>query len=284
MFNQTFGSLTVLTQAPSRFYPERKHGRVYQHEERRWQCRCSACGRVLVLAEAKLKKKTGDCGCSRLRPINPGDQFGKFIIVARESDRFYGEQSKRQEVYRVRCDCGKEETRTKHELDEKSQCRSCLLTGQRNRHYKHGASSGRRKQQAPTPEYRCWKAVKRRCYNRRASNFHNYGGRGIKVCERWRNSFANFLIDMGPKPSPEHSIERHDDNGDYTPGNCIWAVKQEQDWNKRTNHLVTIDGRTQCIAAWLVELKRSRSTYDWRVAHGWTDVEALTTPAGKKRG
>lgn len=82
-------------------------------------------------------------------------------------------------------------------------------------------------------EYSSWKGMKSRCYVTSNARYHDYGGRGIEVCERWRNSFENFYADMGGKPTPLHSIEREDVNGHYEPGNCVWATPAEQSRNKR---------------------------------------------------
>ena len=91
----------------------------------------------------------------------------------------------------------------------------------------------RRQARPISSEYNTWRSMIYRCYSDKSSSWKYYGARGIKVCERWRTSFSDFLSDMGPKPDPNLSLERKDNNGDYTPKNCIWATSKEQNSNRR---------------------------------------------------
>lgn len=89
-----------------------------------------------------------------------------------------------------------------------------------------------------TPEYRTWKSMRQRCESKNNSGYHKYGARGIGVCSRW-SRFENFYLDMGEKPTPNHSIERINNDGDYRPGNCKWATKTEQVRNQRPRNTNT---------------------------------------------
>lgn len=109
---------------------------------------------------------------------------------------------------------------------------------------KHGQAL----QGKPTKLYRCWAGIKKRCLNPRDVAYPRYGGRGIGICTRWL-SFENFAADMGEPPSAEHSIDRIDFNGSYTPSNCRWATKKEQSRN-RLRRPLTIDGITRLLCEW----------------------------------
>jgi hypothetical protein len=103
----------------------------------------------------------------------------------------------------------------------------------------HGHATGGK----VSAEYRCWQAIKNRCLNPKVPQYPDYGGRGIKVCERWQESFENFLADVGYRP-PGGSIDRIDPNGNYEPGNVKWSTAKEQNRNQRTTKLHEMDGRS----------------------------------------
>lgn len=115
-----------------------------------------------------------------------------------------------------------------------------------------------------------------RCHNKKSSRFSEWGGRGIVVCEEWRNNFWQFAKDMGPKPSPKHSIDRIDNNGNYEPSNCRWATPREQTLNSSHVVMWTYQGKTQCIKDWAKELGVPYKLLTKRKFLGWSVEEALT--------
>ena len=124
-------------------------------------------------------------------------------------------------------------------------------------------------QMSRTREYKVWSSMKDRCCNSANKSFHNYGGRGITVCERWLSGFDAFFADMGPRPSARHSIDRWPDvNGNYEPGNCRWATSHEQMNNLRQNKNVTFKGRTESLSTWSRETGIPRSTLASRASRG----------------
>jgi len=123
-----------------------------------------------------------------------------------------------------------------------------------------------------------WRFMIIRCQQPRASSFKDYGGRGIKVCERWQN-FDNFCADMGVRPSPEMQIDRIDNNGNYEPGNVQWATRAQQSRNRRSNINLTFSGRTMCMKDWAAELGINTPTVQRRLQRGWSVEQVLTTKA-----
>jgi hypothetical protein len=191
-----------------------------------------------------------------------GDRYGKLTVIARDPVNYRGNAQ-----WVCRCECGKVKTYIGMDL-RKGRLRSCGCQNPGSQS-DHGMSS--------TPTYRAWVSMKVRCNNPKNVFYRHYGGRGIKVCDRWQNSFESFFADMGARP-PKHSIDRIDPNGNYEPGNCRWATQREQMNNRRCNRFVEIDGKTQTLATWLRESGLKPSTYQDRIVRGWDIERAIKTP------
>jgi hypothetical protein len=131
-------------------------------------------------------------------------------------------------------------------------------------------------------EYRSWSGMLTRCRNPRSNDWMLYGGRGITVCEAWL-AFEGFYADMGPKPSPRHSLDRIDGDGNYEPGNCRWATPKQQARNwKRRNVRYELNGDTRTEAEWCELLGISKNTLKERISN-WGITRALTTPPIRTR-
>lgn len=148
----------------------------------------------------------------------------------------------------------------------------CLPNCECRRHFPYAKTHGF----AGTREHIVWKHIRQRCMNPNDKGYKDYGGRGIKVCERW-NDFTLFLEDMGERPSPKHTIERRDVNGDYCPENCYWAADRFiQNNNTRKNVFLTHDGQTMTVSQWSRERDIPISTLWKRILRGWSTEDALT--------
>lgn len=113
--------------------------------------------------------------------------------------------------------------------------------------------------QSQSAEYKVWAGIIKRCENKNHKDYPDYGGRGIMVCDRWRNSFENFLSDVGSRPSEKHSIDRINTNGNYEPGNCKWSTLEEQARNKRNNIRIEFKGEVMVLEDWARRLNVTRS-------------------------
>jgi len=128
-----------------------------------------------------------------------------------------------------------------------------------------------------TPEYQAWFNMKARCFNPNHKAYPDWGGRGITVCDRWLN-LENFLADMGSRPTAKHSLDRIDNDGDYSSKNCKWSTKAEQQNNQRSNRLITIENDTRTIAQWAKEMGYGESVINKRLDMGWSEFDAVMTP------
>lgn len=134
-----------------------------------------------------------------------------------------------------------------------------------------------------TPEYNAWKLMRQRCRNPRNPSYKKYGGAGIEICKRWED-FMAFYRDMGPRPSPMHSIDRINNSRGYKPSNCRWATPFEQQNNKNNTIFVTAFGVTKPMAEWTREMGFSAFLIRDRIRAGWSEERAVMTPqkAGRK--
>tara|TARA_R110000822_G_scaffold244175_1_gene372931 strand:- start:221 stop:745 length:525 start_codon:yes stop_codon:yes gene_type:complete len=169
--------------------------------------------------------------------VNKGDKFNKLEVVE-ELERHIYPNGKTRRKFLCKCDCGNKTIVLINKLKTTTKSCGCYrkeitsLLGknmdklkEKNPNYKHGL----RKHKL----YSTWLGIKNRCNNSNSTDYKHYGGRGIKICDRWNKSFVYFLEDMGMKPYPSYSIDRIDVNGNYEPTNCRWTTQKEQVKNRR---------------------------------------------------
>lgn len=204
-----------------------------------------------------------------------GMRFGRLIVIE-EAERTISDPGQRR--WLCKCDCGNEKIIFHGNLQRGStkSC-GCLQNETRKACATHGHTRGR----IPTPEYSAYSAMKRRCLLPTDRCYHLYGGRGITICERWINSFENFLSDMGERPSPRHSIDRIDTNGNYEPSNCRWATPKEQQNNKRSCCYIEYGGERLTITQWAERTGLKAATIRNRLGYGWSPERILTEPLGR---
>lgn len=200
-----------------------------------------------------------------------GKRFGSLTAI-----RCTGERNAANNlIWEFRCDCG--ETLVFDGHDARSGKRHTCVTCSQRRSQASCVTHG----MSYTSEWKTWREMKTRCYNQRSTSYPNYGGRGIRICERWLESFDNFFADMGQRPLGM-SIDRRDTNGDYSPENCRWATVIEQANNKRNSVRVTIGGVTKNVHEWAAVSGIRATTLYQRVQAGWAE-HMLLSPLQKQR-
>jgi hypothetical protein len=170
------------------------------------------------------------------------------------------------------CDCGKTKIANGKSL-RNGNVRSCGCFNTESiikRQTTHGKTK--------IKEYNIWEKMKNRCYCEKDKRYKNYGGRGIKVCDEWKNSFENFINDMGLRPDINHSLDRIDNNKGYCKENCRWATRLEQANNKSNSRLLTYNGLSLTTRQWSEKLNVNFKTLNSRIAKKWTIERALNTP------
>lgn len=169
-----------------------------------------------------------------------GQKFGNLTVLRELPEEKRPDGGGYRRFFECQCDCGNIKPKTSYDnlkATERGKPLSCGCIVKIGNNLKHGQN--RRGQ--TTPEYKAWSSMINRCTNPNYYLFHRYGGRGIRVCDRWLNSFENFFADMEQRPSPEHSIDRINNDGNYEPGNCRWADRITQA-NNRDTHAIVVKG------------------------------------------
>jgi hypothetical protein len=202
--------------------------------------------------------------------------FGK-IRVVEFAEWHIKPSGAREAKWKCVCECGivKNMPATSLRPGVIESCGCLRIEAARAARTTHGATTGGKR----IPEYTAWCGMIARTTNQKTRSFPDYGGRGVQVCDRWNNSFDAFLSDMGGKPSPAHSIDRIDNEGNYEPSNCRWADLKTQANNKRNNIILTCNGKTLPISDWVIITGLKYSTIRSRIeTYGWSAKKALTTP------
>jgi hypothetical protein len=189
-----------------------------------------------------------------------GQKFGRLtaISIARKEDKII--------YWKFLCDCGSEQIIASFPV-RKGLTKSCGCI-QIERNTIHGMTG--------TRIHTIWNGMRERCKNKKANNYHNYGGRGIKVCDRWLD-FSNFYEDMG-NPPDGMSLDRKDNNGNYEPLNCRWATRKEQNNNTSVNRFLEFNGDRKTLSQWADTTGIRLGTIWSRLKSGWSVERSLTTP------
>ncbi len=198
-----------------------------------------------------------------------GKRFERLLVKS-----YAGIDKNKRHYWICECDCGNKTKVISHSLQSKH-TKSCGCYSRdkvSQRRLKHGHTLTLKLR---TAEYRAWSHIKSRCYNKNVYNYCDYGGRGIKVCDRWLESFENFLADMGMKPDKRYSIDRIDNNGNYEPSNCRWASPKQQANNKKNNNYITHKGIALTLQLWAEKIGIKPQTLRGRLSNGWSTERAL---------
>lgn len=204
-----------------------------------------------------------------------GKKFGRLTVLC-----FIGRKTHpsglRNILWGCRCDCGNLTQVYANGIGSKhTQSCGCL---HRERATAASTTHGATRKGTEQQEYSIWLDMRRRCHNPKNKSYRYYGARGISVCPEWRKSFESFIGDIGSRPSPEHTLEREDNNKGYSPENCRWATRVEQAQNRRSNRVLTLNGESHYLSEWARLKGLTVQTLHNRLRRGWSTEKALTEP------
>lgn len=263
LIGQKFNRLTVIKRL------ENKGSRA------QWLCQCDCGGTIISDSYRLTHGVTKSCGCYKAEKTSErsledltGKEFGRLTVMHRANNR--GKAT----MWHCKCQCGNEVDIAAASLKNgTSQSCGCLqkeIVSGNNK--THGMSNSK--------FYHIWSGMKARCYNQNAGQYKDYGGRGIKMCDEWRNNFMAFYrwaITHGY--SDGLSIDRIDVNKDYSPENCRWATDYVQSNNRRNNIVLEYNGESHTMSQWAEKLGIAKQTLKDRIRrYGWSVERALTEP------
>lgn len=202
--------------------------------------------------------------------MSPGDVFGNLTLVSSFRRKGPGPR-----FWICKCSCGGSKTARADAL-RRGATKSCGCWEQTWKTV-HGECKGG----AQTAEYKTYYSMLQRCYNPSHESYKHYGGRGVRVCKEWKESYNKFLAHIGRRPTKHHQIERNDNDGDYTPVNVRWATCAEQANNRRASRFICFEGLRLTISQWSRVVGINPQAISYRLSRGWSADRILTTP-GKR--
>lgn len=203
-----------------------------------------------------------------------GKKFGKITV-----EKFSHIGKNYEKFWECICDCGlRKKIIGSHLVTGHTKSCGCLL-----KDFPPTLLHGQCKKNNTTDEYTAWIRLKDRVTNPNNDHFNRYGGRGIKCCDRWMNNYENFFADMGKRPSSLHSIDRIDNDGDYTPENCRWATKKEQARSRCSSRFIEHAGQNKTLAEWAEGAGMDLRALWQRLKRGWGMEKSLKTPLDRKK-
>ena len=247
---QKFGRLTVIS------FSEKRGAHYF------WECECECRKMKIVRSDCLTSGSTKSCGClTRFKAKDlKGQRFGYLVVLQDAGRNKYGDV-----LWKCRCDCGEEylvkSVNLTHGFVKSCGCMTSKMIRDKNKG--HGLCD--------TKLYSVWGGMKSRCYNPRNREYDNYGGRGIKVCDEWKNNFVKFYEwSMNNGFSEDLTIDRIDVDKDYSPDNCRWITNKEQQRNKRNTRYLTYRGAKKSLMEWSEITGINHSTILDRLQRNWS--------------
>lgn len=233
-----------------------------------WRCLCDCGAEKTATSRMIAARDIRSCGCTKAFHNLTGHRFGRLIVI-----KAAGSNKQGKAIWECLCDCGavKKVLGSSLRLATTTSCGCYQRENASRNQSRHGMYK--------TKTYKAWQEMKARCYNHRHHKYPIYGGRGIKVCDRWLDAFENFYEDMGECLGNEYSLDRYpDQNGNYEPSNCRWATAKQQANNRRMCNYYDYNGQTLTLAEWAEVTGLPYSMLYQRIRRlGWSIDKALTS-------